>query len=1303
MSARTSPAALIPRTAALFILLYQVRLFAADLADTPLFIASLATSLLTAIFLHCQRVRRSSPGPLQAIIIIALVPWVIRFFIALPRWLVVGIFDAHDISGTAIVLDSLLLNLDRNNFSALLPFYWVAITTYFSLKSRTFLRADIIAADTLFLVLFSIMPSASMNAYRWPILMIGLFALVLFLQILTLVLSTAPGIKLSGKEKISAGAFLFLLVFLGAALFIRPFQERAVERGGGLLEPRLFRFDFSQILKLESEISVNDDLVLIVKKKRDDYHNLLRRYTLSGYSSKQGFYRLEGMDEAAHPQHLPNRHSLLPAKEIKNFSLTEQEYYLVNFDASAFIGMNMPVEVTPFESWDASSFNSAYGVKSHTSEALPYELAMAVSGEPGDENLLLSPEEFAIYTEYGGDEAIASFAREIIRGSSSYWDQIQLVYEKLKYGEYRYSLKPGIAPDGDQLKYFLFNSKKGYCSYYAFAFSLMLRSLGIPCRLAAGFFVDPYTEAFDYYPVRSDMAHAWVEVWFPQYGWIEYDPTSQVMAEGEEFRYSQGTPPELFERLIKEIFENRSGLRAKEGEDAESRGINLAAFGSLALRFLRHWGPLLAAFILLIVLLALRFGFLWLSALYRDKRKKALWLWAHIKRRFALGGFGNTPGVGEAEWAKALDRRVSGLYLLYLDVAAARFAQDFTGQDFLNMREHYRFFCGEYQKYAGKHKGRHTGAALLIAALLIALLYQDTPADEYSNELYVNAQAAQKAENWERAIELYNAGAKADPEDFRFPWALGELYFNRRLYRLAWDEYHRAEAIIPSEAPDSQQKSALFFKLATTAGYLNRNEASADYLERLLVLENDNREAIGNLAWMYFKLHRLSEGETLLLDAMDRLGEDMDFAMTLGTIYSDMFRYEEAKEAYQKAIRSAEASGDRLFAALSHYNLSIMESRFYFFDLAYESTNSSLEAMNRASGRLSRGELFARRMELSRALDECQEAYSMDNSPLSKLNLAQILRIGGRLNDALLYANDCLKAGDESWMMNYGIDPVRYKRDIHEILRDSYRGLWKAEKFSSPAGLKEALQSLFRKISYRFRFNLHKHLFQKYSLLSADAYRINRKGEIHLEALIQYFNAFEAYPGRALAYLHRARAYEEKLIPASGPSYDFEEGRLTKGRESIKTLRKTIGEFDPLWERDMIARAYEELASRGKKAERQDAAERLFAINPGALLQNGIKLPVQLEIAKPVIHLEGLLKKTVKTAGFESARLIAPRYTLSFNSEQEGYVSCELYDAGRGLSLWKQNLPYSVSNRVAKQRFKVTLSQALKEAVFDAF
>ena len=1319
--------ALIPRTIALLILLYQIRFLAADLADTPVFIAALAGGIFSAIFLCKIKICGRSVRPFQAVIILAMVPWVIRFFTALPRWFFPGV------SSTAILLDSLLLNLDRNGFAALLPFYWLSITTYFSNRSRLFLRADIISADTFFLVLFSIARSSSLDVYRWPILMIALFILVFFLQILSLVLSTPLEIKLRRNEGLYAGVFLFLLVILGGSLFIRPFQEKAVEQGGGLLEPKLFRFDFSQVLRLESEISVNDDLVLIVRKESDDYHTLLRRYTLSGYNPKTGFYRMGDIDEAAHPQRLPNRPTRLPFNEIKNFRITEQDYFLVNFDSSAFIGMNMPVEIIPYDTWDASSFNSAYAVISHTSEVFPFELINTVRGEPGPENLSLSPEEYALYTDYGGDETIKAFALETIRSEKlPYWEQIQMVHDSLKYGEYRYSLKPGIASDGDQLKYFLFNSKKGYCTYYAFAFTLMLRSLGIPCRVAAGFFVDPSTEVFNYYPVRTNMAHAWAEVWFPGYGWIEYDPTSEIMAEGEEFQFSQGTPPELFERLMKEILDNRYRLKAKENDKNE--GEELSAFGRKTFAFISGKGPYLVLFILAVLFLSMRSGHLWLSFLHKNKRKKTLHLWAHIKRRLALAGLGKSGA--EAEWAKSLDMRINGIYQLYLNTAAARFAPEYSASDSLHMAEQYKLFCQTYSKAVPvmrrllawllpplalviRKKTIPAAGMILLIILVFSFMEKitaqdrDNPPEYYADSLFDNALSAQIAENWERAIELLSTGEKAYPMDYRFSLSLGNLYYHRRLYHLAWDEYRKTEKIIPWDVD-------LLIQLASTAGYLNRNDESADYLERVLMLQNDNMEAAGNLAWMYFKLHRLAEGERLLLDTIERMGENSDIAMTLGTIYSDMFQYQKAKESYLRAIKGSDSTVNRLFSALAHYNLSILESRFYQFGLAYEQTNASLESMNRASGRLARGELFLRQMELPRALAEYQEAYGMDSSPLSKLNLAQVFLVGGRLEDSLLYINDCLKASDNSWMLNYGIDPIRYKRDIHEILKDTYKGLLEAEAFSCPdfltaGSLKESLKSSFRTIAYKFRLSLHTHLFRKYSLLSADAYEGSQREEgygynsgtaFHIEALIQYYNALEGYPGRAVQYLRQARKYEEPLIPDSVPSYMFEEGRIQKNRELII---KALAEFDPIWERDMIANAFAELAGgslrpKGTREERQDAAERLFAINRGAMLQNGVRLPVDLQITGTAVAIAGLLTRTVKAAALEPVHGGSPRYRLTLDSNGDGTVSCELYDGGRGTVLTRLNLPFPQTGKSDELRAKrAAFTRSLKENTFDAF
>ncbi|MCP4541379.1 MAG: transglutaminase domain-containing protein [Chloroflexi bacterium] len=76
------------------------------------------------------------------------------------------------------------------------------------------------------------------------------------------------------------------------------------------------------------------------------------------------------------------------------------------------------------------------------------------------------------------------------------------------------------------LDWFLFDLRQGFCNYYASSQVIMLRSLGIPARLAVGFAEGDYQSNARMYVVRRRDAHAWPEVYFPNLGWIEFEPTA---------------------------------------------------------------------------------------------------------------------------------------------------------------------------------------------------------------------------------------------------------------------------------------------------------------------------------------------------------------------------------------------------------------------------------------------------------------------------------------------------------------------------------------------------------------------------------------------------------------------------------------------------------------------------------------------------------------------------------------------------------------------------------------------------------
>ncbi|MFC5133921.1 MULTISPECIES: transglutaminase TgpA family protein [Haloferacaceae] len=89
--------------------------------------------------------------------------------------------------------------------------------------------------------------------------------------------------------------------------------------------------------------------------------------------------------------------------------------------------------------------------------------------------------------------------------------------------EYDYSLTID-RPDGDIADAFLFEMTAGYCTYFATTMVAMLRSQGVPARLATGYSSGQQVSG-DEYVVRGQDAHAWVMVYFPEHGWVEFDPT----------------------------------------------------------------------------------------------------------------------------------------------------------------------------------------------------------------------------------------------------------------------------------------------------------------------------------------------------------------------------------------------------------------------------------------------------------------------------------------------------------------------------------------------------------------------------------------------------------------------------------------------------------------------------------------------------------------------------------------------------------------------------------------------------------
>ncbi|GCE49297.1 uncharacterized protein DUF4129 [Thermosporothrix hazakensis] len=124
------------------------------------------------------------------------------------------------------------------------------------------------------------------------------------------------------------------------------------------------------------------------------------------------------------------------------------------------------------------------------------------------------------------DPEIKKLALSITAGKQSMYDKVEAIESYLRQN-YRYNLDVQPPSTGDPTSWFLFHSKKeGYCNYFASAMTLMLRSVGIPARVVAGYTNGDYDAGAGERVVKGKDAHAWSQVYFAGYGWINFEPSS---------------------------------------------------------------------------------------------------------------------------------------------------------------------------------------------------------------------------------------------------------------------------------------------------------------------------------------------------------------------------------------------------------------------------------------------------------------------------------------------------------------------------------------------------------------------------------------------------------------------------------------------------------------------------------------------------------------------------------------------------------------------------------------------------------
>lgn len=143
-----------------------------------------------------------------------------------------------------------------------------------------------------------------------------------------------------------------------------------------------------------------------------------------------------------------------------------------------------------------------------------------VDGRPRDPTLL------ATYTQLPGElsPSVARLAREWTVGTSTDVDRALAIQQRLRT-DFTYTLDQPSSRRPDPIEAFLTEFQEGHCEYFATAMALMLRSQGVPARIVNGFAGGEANEVGGYTVVRQRDGHSWVEVHFPEEGWVVFDPT----------------------------------------------------------------------------------------------------------------------------------------------------------------------------------------------------------------------------------------------------------------------------------------------------------------------------------------------------------------------------------------------------------------------------------------------------------------------------------------------------------------------------------------------------------------------------------------------------------------------------------------------------------------------------------------------------------------------------------------------------------------------------------------------------------
>lgn len=199
---------------------------------------------------------------------------------------------------------------------------------------------------------------------------------------------------------------------------------------------------------------------------------------------------------------------------------------------------------------------------------------------------------------------ISELAAKVTEGKSTWFEKAEAIEEYFDIDGFVYDkvnvLQPG--PMDDYVDQFLFESKRGYCDNFSTAMIVMLRTQGIPARWVKGYTEGEYRGHNDNrkmeFEVTNNNAHSWVEVYFPNNGWVPFEPTISYDS-STLFNYDTYHDENPVEQVEKSPEQTNLKLEQKEAAEKKEEKLFLIEWWSYVMKWVTHYKYVIVSLVIL--------------------------------------------------------------------------------------------------------------------------------------------------------------------------------------------------------------------------------------------------------------------------------------------------------------------------------------------------------------------------------------------------------------------------------------------------------------------------------------------------------------------------------------------------------------------------------------------------------------------------------------------------------------------------------------------------------------------------------